>query len=135
MCEYFFHSTLPNRLLYSLAVVMLFGRSTFSSHLEYNLAPLSLVCESPSSSDYTTQLLGTELVALAFILSVGDNRNSRRRVTFHVHWLRNCCTRIRLRVTADVTNQPSVKVFVTGNDYLTIIDYRHSLRSLLRLSL
>ena len=34
-----------------------------------------------------------------------------------------------------VTNQPSVKVFVTGNDYLTIIGYRHSLRSLLRLSL
>ena len=34
-----------------------------------------------------------------------------------------------------VTNQPPVKVFVTGNDYLTIIGYRHSLRSLLRQSL
>jgi len=36
---------------------------------------------------------------------------------------------------AAVTNQPPMKVFVTGNDYLTIIGYRHSLRSLLRLSL
>jgi len=34
-----------------------------------------------------------------------------------------------------VTNQPPMKVFITGNDYLTIIGYRHSLRSLLRLSL
>jgi len=37
--------------------------------------------------------------------------------------------------TAYVTNQPSLKVFLTGNDYLTIIGYRYSLRSLLRLSL
>jgi len=34
-----------------------------------------------------------------------------------------------------VTNQPPMKVCITGNDYLTIIGYRHSLRSLLRISL
>ena len=34
-----------------------------------------------------------------------------------------------------VTNQPSLQVFITGNDYLTIIDYRNSLCSLLSLLL
>jgi len=56
-------------------VVMLFGHSTFSSPLEYSLALLPLICESSSSSDYTTQPLDCELVALASILSVDDNRN------------------------------------------------------------
>ena len=60
---------------------MLFGRITFSLPLEYSLALLPLVSESSSSSDYTTQPLDSELVALASILSVDDNRNSRRRVT------------------------------------------------------
>ena len=40
-----------------------------------------------------------------------------------------------LSANLSVTNQPPLQVFVTGNGYLTIIDYRHSLRSLLRLLL
>jgi len=103
--EYSFHLTLPNRVLYSLAVVILFGRSILSSPLEYTLALLTLICESPSSSGCIIQPLGFELVTLLSILSVDDNRNSRRRVTFHVHLSQNCCTRIRLRVTAD-TSRP-----------------------------
>jgi len=82
---------------------MLFGRNIFSSPLVYGSALLPLVCELPSSSGYTTQPLDCELVALAFILSVDGNRNSRRRVIFHVHLLQNCCMRIGLRVTADTS--------------------------------
>ena len=71
---------------------MLFGRSIFSLPLVHNLSLLPLVYESSSSSGYTTQPLGFELVALSSILSVDDDRNLRRRVTFHVHALQNCCT-------------------------------------------
>jgi len=101
--EYLFHLTLPNGLPYSRGVVMLFGHRTFLSPLVYNSALLPLVCESPSSSGYIIQPLDFELVALASLLSMYDNHNSRRRVTFHVHWLRNCCTRIPLMVTADTS--------------------------------
>jgi len=81
---------------------MLFGRNIFSLPLGYNLAPVLVVCESPSSSDYRTQLLDFELVALSSILSVDDNCNAGRSMTFNVHLLRNCCTRIWLMVTADI---------------------------------
>ena len=101
MYEYSFHLTLPSRLLYSPAVVMPFGHSMFSLPLGYNLAPLPLLCESPSSNGCTTQPLGSELIAVSSFLSVDGNRNSPRRVTFRGHWLWKCSTRIRLRVTAD----------------------------------
>ena len=101
MYEYSFHLTSTGGLLYSPAVVMLFGRNTFSLPLVYNLVLLPPVYESPSFSGCIIQPLGSELVALSSILSVDDSRNSRRMVTFRVHWLRNYCTRIRLRVTAD----------------------------------
>jgi len=83
---------------------MLFSCSIFSLPLEYNLALLLLVCESPSSSAYTTQPLDSELFAVSSILFVDDNRNLQRRVIFHVRLSRNYCTRIRLRVTADTSS-------------------------------
>ena len=66
---------------------MFFGGSISSLLLEYSLALLSLVCESPSSSHCIAQPLDFELVALTSILSVDDNRGLQRRVTFRVHLL------------------------------------------------
>ena len=99
--KYFFHLTLPNRLPYSLAVVMLFGRSIFSSLLVKNLVLPPLVCELPSPSGYTTQPTDFEVVTLASTLSVENNCNSRRTVTLHVHSFRSYYMRIPLRVIAD----------------------------------
>jgi len=84
MYEYSFHLTLPNCLPDSLAVVMLFGRSSSSWPLDYNSTLLLPVYESPSSSGYTTRPLDFELVALTCILFVYDKRNLRKRVTFCV---------------------------------------------------
>jgi len=68
-----------------------------------------------------------------FILHVGS-RMSQLRVPVVIFFVRVVVCRL-VWTQPNVTNQPSVKVFVMGNNYLTIIDYRHSLRRLLRLSL
>jgi len=60
---------------------------------------------------------------------IGDRDMSGRRYTGNFFVLD------RTGLEGIVTNQPPLQVFVTGNDHLTIIGYRLSLPSLLRLSL